>query len=378
VRATGERETVVVPGATSYIGSYLIPRLLALGHQVIGVSRRPALGRILFPKESGLLCIASPQEAAERARGTKPVIVNLAYARDAEPHHLYRETRRLVSSISRIAVGGCRLIVHVSTAAVFGDRPAREPGPVRARWRPLDPYAESKIYTEHLLERLAAQVKCDLAIVRLGNVIGPASPNWVAGVAQRIMEGKACGYQGESGFSNATHVFNASSYLTHVLAQTRPSLADWGIYHHLAEFSSTRWPELLDCISDEIGREWTTASRPAASSGAARWSRNLLKSVYRKSAGGYMRAALSMLPESPTVDRVITLARESKRPDPGAMSEAGSEDAHLLEVLSADQEFRSFVLPGWDAEVEFVSACSGIREWLRASGYSLKPVAIGA
>jgi nucleoside-diphosphate-sugar epimerase len=365
-------DTVVVFGVTSYVGDSLIQPLLDSGKRVVGITRRPGLARILLPPESEQFAVVGPDKV-ESAIGHDPIsIINLAYIRDAPPHRLYRQNRGLVKSIGRVAADRCRRLVHVSTAAVFGYGISEPPHPGPVRWRPADLYTESKIDAERLIRKLSGEIGGDLAIVRLGNVIGPGSPNFVSRLGQRILEVEPVAYDGEAGFSNSTHVENAASYLAFLLAEPADALSDFGTYHHLAEFSSHRWPELLGVISDVVGHRWTTASRPRRPPGKPPLPKRAFKAAYRTSVGARLRPAAAVLPEGGFVDRAIGRLRS---PAPPQLNRSGefSWDANLLELLSAENEFRSHTLDGWKPQLDFDSACAGIADWLRRSDYSLKP-----
>jgi nucleoside-diphosphate-sugar epimerase len=260
----------------------------------------------------------------------------------------------------------------MSTAAVFGYRFAEPPSPVRVRRPPPDLYAETKLHAEHLLERAARRQPWELAIVRLGNVIGPGSPAWVAGLAQRIMEVKPAGYEDEAGFSNSTHVENIADYVGYLIGRPEGALDSFGPYHHLAEFSSRRWPEILDVISEEVGCPWTTTRRSEESVPRIHPLKRALKVANRTPAGRYLRAGLGWLPDSGALDRFNAWVRTPTPPQLARRDAVGAEDTGLLEVLSAEYEFRSRTMDGWKPEVDFVSACSEIADWLRFSGYSVR------
>src|SRR5262249_20659857 len=141
----------------------------------------------------------------------------------------------------------------------------RPPWPLAVKWRPADPYIESKIYAERLLLRAAARGSDDLAIVRLGNVIGPAAPIWIASLAQRILEARPVGYTSGLGYANATSIDNVGSYICELVRCPSSDLADMGTFHHLAEFSGYSWREILDRVAAIVGKRYVLvepATRP--------------------------------------------------------------------------------------------------------------------
>jgi hypothetical protein len=246
-------------------------------------------------------------------------------------------------------------------------------GPARVGRPPTDDlYAESKVHSEHLIEGLRDSAGGELAIVRLGNVIGPGSPLWVAGLAQRIMEVQPVGYEGEDGFANATHVDNIAGYLTHLLGQPEGRLRDFGIYHHLAELSSHRWSELLDVMSEVVGYPWLTVPRDSDAVPRTRPVRRAVKALYATHAGPYVRAAWGALPPWERLDRLFAGMRDPRPPVLRVEGDGTAQDAALFDVLSCAQEFRSSIVDGWTPPLDFSAAADTIAAWLREAGYRLR------
>jgi 2-alkyl-3-oxoalkanoate reductase len=366
-------ETAVVFGATSYVGSTLTRKLLERGDRVVAVSRRPAIARILLPEQSENLSIAAAEDVAGLTRGEDVSIVNFAYVKDAPPQLLYRQNKTLVTAIGEVAAAGCRRLIHTSTSAVFGPRLETNPDPSRVRSAPVDDlYAESKVHAEHLIEGLGEAAGGELAILRLGNVIGPGSPLWVAGLAQRIMEVKPVGYEGEDGFSNATHVDNIADYIAHLLGRPQGRLRDFGVYHHLAEFSSRRWSELLDALSAAVGYPWTTVPRDSESPPKRQPVKRALKAMYATHAGAQVRRAWGVLPESQALDRLFAGMRDPRPPTLRTERDSVLEAIALFEVLSCPREFRSQTIDGWTPPLDSRAADDTIEDWLRSAGYNLR------
>ncbi len=377
--------TVVVLGPSTYVGAALTSRLLESGNRVIGVSGRPAIARIFLPPESDQLTIASP----ENARGLIDdpglcSIVNLAEIADAPSPELLRGDRRtrtrwrrrLADSIREIAPNGCRQLIQISSSGVFGQPPDSAPAPEEVRWQPIsDAEAESQMLMERTVARHMRSVAGELAIVRLGNVIGPGAPLWVAELAQRIMEMKPVGYLGVEGFLNATHVENAADYLAALVDMPSGALREFGTYHHLAEYSSHRWSELSDVIAAQVGKPWNAAARGVpVGAVAGNPVKQLLKRYAQSKPGAYLRMGVALLPESRPVDRVLGRATQAPPPEP-TVATSDPNDSGLLEALSAPYEFSSHTIEGWSPAIDFSQACDGIAEWVRVSGYPLRPSA---
>jgi len=365
--------TTLVFGASSYVGGYVVGALLAAGSRVVGVSRRPEIARMLLPGESDRFVVSEPRAALDKVTGELTGVVNLGYVKGSAPHRLHTENRKLVRTVTEAAAsGGAERLIHISTAAVFGYAFSEEPAPVRVRRPPMDLYAESKLHAEHLVENFGAEPPCEVAIVRLGNVLGAGSPIWTAGLAQQIIEGIPLGYRGRDGHSNATHVANVADYVVHLLSAPAGKLAEFGPYHHLAEFSSNRWSELLDPLSQTIGVRWTRtiSSQPRGSGGPL--PKRAFKAAYRTRLGHRIRTVYGRLPDSRAVDRLASGLRMPGPPALRADDGLVEPDANLLAVLSAEHEFTSFTVPGWQPKVDFAEARREILEWVAASGYRLR------
>ena len=365
-------EPVVIFGASSYIGGYAIRALLDGGHRVIAVARRPKMASILLP-ESVEIEVVTAEDAIRSLGDSERSVVNFAFVKDSDPGRMYRANRVLMESVERVASGRCRRLIQISTEAVFGAQLSESTPPVRVTKTPSDLYGESKLHAEQLSESLARKLGAELAIVRLGNVIGPGSRNWVAGLAQRVLEVKPVGYTGSNGFSNATHVRNIGDYMVALIDGSAGALAAHGAYHHLAEFSDRRWPELLDVISDEVGFRWTTISRPPSVAKGGNPVKRALKSANRTGAGHYLRAGLGRIPDPRALEWFNSWVRSPAPPAVGPIDAVGAEDLGLLDVLSEEHRFSSHTLDGWSPPVDFGEACTEIAESLRESGFSTKP-----
>jgi UDP-glucose 4-epimerase len=365
--------TIVVFGATSYVGSWSIRALLEAGYDIVGVSRRPAIASILLHDVADRIALVSPEEAQRHSRGAFAVL-NYAYVQDARIEDVYRQNLELIDTVIETAVtSGAERVVHTSTVAVFGYDLLLPPQPVRVRWRPIDPYVESKIVAEHRLAKKAREAGRLLAIVRLGNVIGPGSPLWTAEVAQRILEDKPIGYQGHEGFSNATYVENVADYLAFLLDVPAPTLAAFGEFHHLAEFARHRWTEVLDPIAAAMDADGglTLAAAPSLTGTDGSTLGALRQRASKGRAGGYLRAAFGVAGQWSWARKAVALGRAAvkdvTRPLPLA-----PEDEAFLQIMSVSREFSSHVVSPWQPKVDFDEARRQIREWVASAGYGLR------
>jgi nucleoside-diphosphate-sugar epimerase len=341
---------------------------------VIAVTRRPAIASILLHDFADRIALVGMEDAWKHADGACAVL-NLAYVQDARVEDLYRQNRELIDAVVETAVkSGAERVVHTSTVAVFGYAERLSPRPGSVRWRPVDPYVETKILAERRLTQKLGAARKQLAIVRLGNVIGPGSPIWVAGLAQRILEDKPVGYEDRDGLSNATYAENVADYLALLLDLPARALEAFGTYHHLAEFSGRRWSEVLEPITAAMGARGGL-TRAAASSSTARAGLTLgtLRGWAREGpAGGYLRAAFGVAGQWSWARKLAAQGRNPVQDVTRALP-AAAPDEGFLQIMSASREFRTHVVAEWQPKVEFEEACRAIGEWVVSAGYGLQP-----
>jgi nucleoside-diphosphate-sugar epimerase len=364
--------SVIVFGATSYVGQMVTGHLVADGHDVTAVTRRPASAKIVLLPFGHRVRIASNEDASAGAIPADAV-VNFAYVKDAQPQHIYASNKALMDAVdSAVRRSGADRLIHISTLTVvdvkgeYGDAD-------RARWRPAGAYTEAKVHAEHLLEKAAGRGRYSLAVARLGNVLGPASPLWVAGLAQRILEGRPT-MPARPGFSNTTYVRNVAAYVARLIAVPTAELQSFGRYHHLGELGEHSWAEILDVLAEGVGRGCVAFPRAATRKGGLKGTAaGALRSAYDRRLGSYARLALLGLGRLKVTERVLLRGREviaSSDADPSP-PDLPPEEEGLRKLFSAASLFRSHMLHGWVPPVGFDAAMGELRDWVAHTGYSL-------
>src|SRR5579875_123532 len=188
----------LVTGAAGFIGSHVVDRLVADGHQVAAVddlsaghesnlaaARTPAAGA---PAEFCVLDITEPAFIALARRWRPEVIVHLAAqvsvarsvadpARDAKLNVL-----GTVNALEAARACGARKFVYTSSVSVYGIPAALPVGP-GAVISPRSPYAASKACGETYAGTYRALCGLDVTTLVLANVYGPRQrPDGEAGV----------------------------------------------------------------------------------------------------------------------------------------------------------------------------------------------------
>ncbi|GAA3158230.1 GDP-mannose 4,6-dehydratase [Planomonospora alba] len=186
---------ILVTGGAGFIGSNLVDRLLADGHEVgvvddLSSGSRANLADAERNPRFGMheMDVRDPA-LADLAEEFRPEVVchlaaQISVRRSvADPVHDARlNVEGTVSVLSAARRGGTRKVVFASSVAVYG-RPAVIPVPAGAATDPRSPYAASKLSAEVYLATFKALYGIDYTTLVLSNVYGPRqSPEGEAGV----------------------------------------------------------------------------------------------------------------------------------------------------------------------------------------------------
>jgi len=183
--------SVLVTGATGFVGGGIARCLLADGREVRALSRRPeaatalqALGAEVVPGD-----VLAPETVAEAARGCEVVYhaagVNGFCMRDPGPMRAANVTGT-ENVIAACARAGVRRVVYTSSAAVIGEEAgvvATEDTPHRGWF--LSEYERSKHDAEVAAMREAARHEVELVCVNPASVQGPGR---TGGTARLILD----------------------------------------------------------------------------------------------------------------------------------------------------------------------------------------------
>lgn len=178
----------LVTGAAGFIGSHLVDRLLADGHEVVGVDDMSSGANARPGVELWEMDVADPA-LAERAAVRRPeVVFHLAAqvsVRVSVGDPLGDARTNVVGTASVLEAAraaGARKVVFTSSCAVYGV-PDALPVPPDAELRPASPYAASKVAGEVYAGMYRQLHGIDFTTLTLANVYGPRqTPEGEAGV----------------------------------------------------------------------------------------------------------------------------------------------------------------------------------------------------
>ena len=193
---------VLVTGGCGFVGTHLVKRLLAQGHDVTILDKidpktafpsDPSnLGRIKFIK-GDILDI----DAARRATKNVRQVIHLAALIDSAESvtnplpYLATNVLGTQNLLTACVENKIEKFIFASTAAVYGhclNMPIRED----ENLQPLSPYGKSKISAEERIREYQRQSGLDATILRMFNIYGPGQGtgkrNGYSGVITKFME----------------------------------------------------------------------------------------------------------------------------------------------------------------------------------------------
>lgn len=222
-----KNKTVLVTGATGFIGSALCQRLLAEGAHVLALARNPDKGRKLA--ETGVEVVAGDITDHNRMSelvADADVVMHLAAQLGAGSEDEYiaanvTATRHLAQASAQAGVG--RFIYTSSIAALgpIGDEIVDETRVLTAYG---DRYGDSKIAAEQAVVQVAEETGLEYAILRPGMVYGPHSQGWTLRMYRLVKSGNAPLINGGQGSSYPIYIDNLLD--GYILAATQSAAAN--------------------------------------------------------------------------------------------------------------------------------------------------------
>jgi len=172
-----EKETVAITGATGFLGSHLVERLLSDNFNVNILARDPKKAEKFTSRVNKVIIgdIADKHKAAELCKDADYVIHLVSNFRTASgPPESYQKinVEGTKAVIDAAIEAGVKRFIHCSTIGVHGSvksTPANEQSP----YAPGDLYQETKLEAQQYVESLINKSDMEIVIVRPCSMYGP-------------------------------------------------------------------------------------------------------------------------------------------------------------------------------------------------------------
>ncbi len=241
----------LVTGATGFIGSHLVERLVAEGRAVRALVRASSDTRRL--EEMGVeRCVGdltAPPSLERAVEGAERVFHCAAVVTDWDPEdRSYRVNVEGTAALAGAAMrAGVRRFVYVSTTEVYGhpDAFVSEDAPYRPRgW----PYCDTKIEAEKRVWEAHRQ-GLSVAVVRPATVYGPRSQSLVVEFAQLLRDGQMVLIGGGKKTAGLCYVTD----LVDALLLAAESDRAVGRVYNIADGTQTTWAEYINGLAALLG-----------------------------------------------------------------------------------------------------------------------------
>lgn len=241
----------LVTGGSGFLGRTLVPRLRAEGFAV-RVLLLPGEAPPAFAGDDvvrgDLTDPASLAGAAKDCAGVLHLAAAVGYGRTMA--HCRRVNVEGTRAIAAEAVrAGARRFVQMSSVSVYGRVPGALLSEDAPRRRTGDPYGDTKIEAEELLEARAARGELDLTLLRPTVIYGPGDRLFLPKLAENVRSGRARLVGDGANTVDAVHVDDVAEIVARVLRTP----ASVGRRYNVAHPANPTWAELLAAVAAALG-----------------------------------------------------------------------------------------------------------------------------
>lgn len=188
-----DMKTILVTGATGFLGRHLVDRFSEDGHRLRCIVRNPAKAAHLDrPGIELVFGDLSEQEKVEKAVEGVDAVVHAAGqlggwgSRDSYFRNNVTTTRNLLEASER---HGIKRFIFVSSVAVYGMQPNRRIAEETPPTRESNPYCRTKLECERLVRQFVDRHGLIATILRPSIIFGPHDGRFVQRVAEQVRTG---------------------------------------------------------------------------------------------------------------------------------------------------------------------------------------------
>ena len=269
------RGRVAIVGAGGFVGARLLEMAAHAGRtDIVPIVRAfRSVARVANLGIPHRLADASRTDSLAQALAGCEAVVNLT---NGDPADILSTTRSIYASA---VAAGARLLVHLSSATVYGqverrDLPEDAP-PLADHWMP---YAREKGRAENFLRERMADGRLAIVVLRPGLIWGPGSP-WLIRPALELVSGSAYLVGDGEGICNLAYVDNLVRSIDAVVAHQAPGPG----FYNIADDEITTWRDYYSALAAGLGVDMATVHTVAGDR-------------YRAGFGGFMEELKKLPP----------------------------------------------------------------------------------
>jgi nucleoside-diphosphate-sugar epimerase len=215
------RHDILVTGASGFIGRALCESLAANGHAPRRAVRQPLAGT---PDTTPIGDIGPDTIWKAALEGVRCVVhlvarTHVLHETAADPLSEYRRVNVLgTERLAReAAANGVRRIIFLSSVKVNGERTATRPYTEEDTPRPEDAYGITKLEAEQALDRLAAETRLEIVVLRPPLVYGPGVKGNFLRLMDIVMRGVPLPFGSVANRRSLVYVGNLVDAITHAI-----------------------------------------------------------------------------------------------------------------------------------------------------------------
>jgi nucleoside-diphosphate-sugar epimerase len=244
---------ILVTGANGFIGSHIVDRMIAEGHEVAGLVRKSSDLSLIRDKNISLIYgdVTDPASLAEAVRGMDIVIHNAGLASDWGPLELFMKINfEGTKNLAQAAVSaGVKRFVLLSSVAIHGfgsEDIMDEKSPVKTHGFH---YSISKWEAEKWLFEFAKISTMEVSAIRPGNVYGPRDHTFIEKYLDVLVKGQG-GYV-NGGLSRTCPLYVGNLAQAIALVSTHPDAP--GESFIITDGLDINWKEFTEKLADTAG-----------------------------------------------------------------------------------------------------------------------------
>jgi UDP-glucose 4-epimerase len=238
-------ETVLVTGASGFVGRHVVQQLCGRGWHVRALVRRvPKEG--FHPSVEVVIGDLSQPESYRAALNDATAVVHAALT-----DKLADEPQATTALLNLSARAGVLKFIHLSSIAVYGNPPGptitEETEPVPSS----DAYSRTKLAIEEALKATSTDV--EITVLRLGCVYGPGAGWWTHGLLTQMRYGNLILVDAGAGIANLIHVSDAAVLVAQLLERSGSRFEIFNV----TDGKPLPWSHYFAELENRLGRKAT-------------------------------------------------------------------------------------------------------------------------